>query len=453
MANMEEQTRLLKEAYERKKKEDAQIDAEPSYEGFTSEDKLVMGMGYTICRVLSLPKTCGSSFIKCDDGRLRLFKFPHDGNSVILRAVTRVMERKYVGRDSSNKSIWKFPVKETNPDVYQMVYNNESITEGSYGANGWGKWKKGANGWGGYPSTTTCFVNVINRREFTVKMEKKDANGNDIEEEKTYPADWCVKNNHSLLLSKSVKSFGAAVTVYDLLMDAMFPNFGAFFDYDLAIFRLKEDPWYQMYKADTLVNNTDVFPFVKQGKLTEAEQNVVQYNLDEITAPSTNAFIYQNLKGKLEIIDKALNTHYLDDLERAVEAEGGQKATAAPATTPVSTGGIAESKGESRFTDASPPAATAKPATRTRTAPSTAAPAAAPAGDIWATIRGFAAKAPDGSSLVDKLSDDKKKLISGVNGTEIIFTVPEDSQSCCPKCGKAQPVVIDDNCLYCGLKF
>jgi len=443
----------LQAEYERKKQADAQRDTAPSFEGYTSEDKLVMSLGYTVCRVVSLPKLCGVSYIKCDDDRTHMFKFPTDGNSVVLRAAARVLEKKYAGRDAANKAVWNLPVKDANPDLYQMVYNNESITEGQYGPNGWAKWLKGPDGrYTAMPSSTVALVNVINRSPFSYKVAKKDANGADIEEEVSCAADWCVTNKHSLLLAKAAKGFGCAMTIYNLLMDQIFPNYGNFSEFDISINRLKADPYYQIFKADTLTNNKDVFPFVKQGKLTAEESAIELYDLDELSQPTPASVIYSLLKGKISKIDEYFNTHFLTEIERAVDAEPKSEAnTAVPAAVQRETPAPASQP----VTAPAAKASATTPAPRTRVA---APKAEAPAGEsvsVWDKAKAITAKDKDGTYFIDKLTKDKASLISGVhpNGKELIFTSSDDELSACPECTKAQPSIIDDYCIYCGVKF
>jgi len=439
-----------------------------SMDYMTKEDKLVLDVGFNLVRVVDAPRNCESSFIKCDDGKKRLFKFPvieEDPDFILYQILNQVLDQKYEGMDANGKHLFGTPIKDKHPDIYRMVHNNGDLVEGTYGPNGWGSWKKYNGTYQGTSSTTSCFMNVINRKGFTVKITWKEDDKED--EVKDYSKTWCKDNNHTLLLAKDIKSVGCPITVGNILLKTMYPNFGNFQRYDIAINRSKKDPYYEVFKADTLVQNEEVMSNLVQGDLTDEEKGFEVYDTAQLVKPSTYAFIYQNLKGKIADLDYALNTGYLTMLEQRVEAEGGK---VSPKTTP-ETAPETSSEPEDPAAPASGVKPEEKPVETTADSeekkvetPPERTPERPPerskdegSSEVLTKAKelGILAKTTDGTYMFDKLTDEQKGLIKGLDGAndKAEFTFSISDLASCPHCKKVQPLLWSEFCVYCGKSF
>lgn len=489
--NIDEQ---LQELYQKKKKED-EANKPSNFDYATNEEKLVLPKGFTVCRIVDIPVKCESSFIKCDNEKIKLFKFPsleENPDFILYKIIHHVLKQTWKGVDKEGKHQFDIPVKAQSPEVYRMVHNNGDLVEGQYGANGWGSWKKFNGSYRGTASNTTCFTNVINRQPFSATYEKKDADGNVSEETKSYGKEWCVENNHTLLLAKDLKSVGCPITIQNLLLKQIFPNFGNFQGYDVAVERLAADPYYQIWKAEHLTNNQDVIPHIVQGPLNEKEQTLETYDLNDLVKPSAYSFIYNNLKVKIGQIDKALGTDFLYELEQLVEKETGNAAgTPAgeqpsepdpnkeypkeePKPEPPKEEPKPEPKPEPQPEPKPEPAPAVeqpkeepKPATeqpKPEPAPAAEQPpvrqpakAAANQGSVLDQAKALDPsplyKNEEGAFTIDKLPDDQKALITGISADKTKLTFSIEDVSSCPYCNKPQPTAWDDSCVYCGVSY
>lgn len=415
--NRKEMEERLKRAYKRREQERREQDSKTVV---SIEDKVLLKKGeFTVVRVLDVPQPVYFSFIKGDDDKLHLIKFPdpnNKGNFILYKICDTVMESVFKGRDRNGESIFEYPMKESHPEIFNMVFNNGSHTIGKYGPNGWVQRN-------GRPQTA-CYINVINRQAFSaVKSDEKGE-----EEEINYGANWCYENNHSLLLAKSEKSIGAPITINNILMDSLMDNFGTFFNYDIAIKRLSGDPWYEVFKADTLSGKQEVQECLKSGNLTEEDEKLELYDTVEMSKETQPSLIYKFLKGKIEMIDRELDTNFLEQLEKQVDQE--------TETTPSSYKKTEkeedqEEKQEEKKEEAIP-------------------------------RRRSSSESSGGSSdmesvapyVKDLCEDDRKKYIKGVGSDgNLEFTTEELIPCSNSKCNKPQPMELDKFCLYCGQKF
>lgn len=440
----------LKNLYEQKVKEEKVNSS--SFEGFPAMDKFPLSMGMNLCRVVEIPLLCHNSLINCDDGKTRLFNFPsieENSEFILYRIITHILQSQWLGKDKDGKHRFEYPVKEKFPDIYQMIYNNGNLMEGEYGPNGWGSWKKYSGKYRGCASNTTCMVNVISRNAFTVKAVKEDSSGSEVEEIKTFEADWCAKNNHTLLLSRESKTGffnGAPVSVFNALIKSVWDKFGNFAKFDVAIERLKDDPWYQVYKADTLENRKDIQPYVKKGDLTDAEKAYETYDIKELVKPSAYSFIYNNLKNKINLIDDALGTHYLLDLEKEVEKENSGKSVGEKVKIGIT---LPEPKIEQPVKEETVVASEkVEPKKKERKI-------ASPVSSSGDSLKKLAFTMSDGKSILDIIPENQRALIKGVSpdGKTFEFDCPTGELADCPICNKAQPIRIEDYCVYCGTSF
>jgi hypothetical protein len=409
--------RLKKRMEERKKDVEDRKNRKSS---FQEEERIPLKDGKgVLLRIVDIPTPVYFSFIKCDDDKTRLIKFPkkeENPSFIIYQIGDRVLEREYMGKDASNKAIYGFPVRESHPDIFNMVYNNGSPQVGRYGANGWIRDY-------GYPQEA-CYINVINRQSFSVIKTDKEGEDHEV----FYDKNWCVKNGHSLLLVKNMKSVGVPSTVNNALMDFVFPNHGNFLGYDLYITKLTKDPWYTVEKADTLTQRLDSFKDdLVMGPLTKEECSITLYDTKALSKPSSASFIYKHLKNKISLVDKELGTSFMSKLERMIEDEGGQMSEEEASDT------SAESE-EAPLKKAEVKEEPIQVRSRTRAPSSTSSEVL--------TIAPFAK---------DLTEEERAKFIKGVNGEELVWTV--DDTADCPKCKKFQPFSLDKFCVYCGSKF
>jgi hypothetical protein len=450
----------LQKRYEKKKREKAESESS-SFSYSATEDVLIMPEGYTVCRFLDIPKQCDYSFIKADDGNTKLFRFPsleEKPDFILYKIINKVLFQKWVGQDSEGKAIIEVPMKEEQADIYWMIYNNEDMILGEYGPNGWGRWKRVLGKYQGAAASTCCYTNVINRREFEIVRKEKDDKGEETEKRTIYPKDWCVSNKHSLVLTKTPKSVGAPITISNLLMTNLFPNFGNFQNYDIAINRMGSDPYYQLFKAEECVQNQEVFPYVVKGPLTDAEKEVDVYDLKELTKPATYSYIYQNLKGKIEQIDQALGTQFIKELEQLVDSENSSKPNTAPQTTEpqpeqkeepdLSTSGTSASTVENTVLNPEPepqPEQKKEPPVREikKEEP--------PVGTV--SVQDFIKKATKDKANYDDLSDSEKAMIKGVSADGNTLLFESEDLVACPYCQSSQPTTVTKFCLYCGVEF
>lgn len=444
---------------------------------FSPEDKYVMKKGHNVVRFVGIPQEVFYSFIKDDDGKYFKVTFPNpseDPDHLLFRLMDQVLVQNWEGKDKNDKPIISTPVADEFPEVYRMVYNNGDTTEGPYGPNGWGKWRKRDNGKrGSFPSNHGAVMNVIPRSPSTYKITKRDKDGNETAEEVTFTYEDCKEMKHTLLLTRSPKSSDAAITVLQGLFNNMMSNYGNFLNYDISIERLSVDPWYNMFKADTLIANDDVKPYVVEGPLTDEEKSWETYDVMEIAKPTPMSEIYKRLKKSIKKVDDALGTTYLNELEELAQEEGTdinieeEQGSEEPTPTsnesfsksesPTDDGAIPESDATDKFNDDKKPKkieSTENTQTvRRRTVKRETEDSPK---DFWGGVQAATFKRDDGVYVVDELSDAQKSMIVGVDesgnilfkdGLELVASPYIDNED------KMQPYAMDDFCIYTGKKF
>jgi len=428
---------ILKQQYEKfKKKQDT---PEGGFE-YGREDKFPIPFNeYSVLRFAGMPKEVFYSFIIADDSKYRVIKFPSDDdtNFILYRIAKRVLDRTYLGKDDKGDAMFDYHVKNSHPEIFKMIFNNGQDKIGPYGANGWTK-----------PTgkvTRAMVANVINRKAFSTTMKDKD--DNDVI--RSYSADWCKENNHTLLLTGDMKAFSAAVTVYDKLMGEIYPIKGSFLKYDIAIQRHKVDPWYTLASGKDVMDGSKngapemqkIAQYIKEGEFPE-EQQYVRYDLDALTKPTSYKEIHDWLKIKIGAIDAALKTTFLDELETLVREEGGQVAPKG-----VHSGVNTKQESSSPYSEEPEEPEEVVPETPVTPVRATRKPATTGGVDMDAVKK----IAP----FVEGLTDEEKAEITGVNGDKVTFKESEELWLDCPNpsCGRASTTKISTQCIYCGTKF
>ncbi len=239
------------------------------------------------------------------------------------------------------------------------------------------------------------------------------------------------------------------------------------------------DPYYQLYKAETLENNQEVFPYVVKGDLTPEEQAVELYDTKAMVKPSSHAFIYEQLKDSIAKIDSALGTGFLKELEDLASAEGSTTAALnkdteqKPAENEQKPAEDVKKSPESE--QKAPEAEQAKPepaqesaplqnttekqeqetkkAEETQEAPVRQVSPGSNGGGDLESVKKLTANTPEGVNAIDAITEDERKLIKGVapDGKSIEFTTTD--LTACPYCRNTQPALIATYCIFCGKKF
>jgi hypothetical protein len=477
----------LEQMYKEQKQKQKNMESS-EFGDFSPEDKYVMAKGHNVVRFVGIPEEIFYSFIKDDDDKYFKVVLPNPSespNHLLYRLMDQVLVQSWEGTDKNNKAIISTPVAEEFPEIYQMVYNNGETTEGKYGPNGWGKWRKRDNGKrGSFPSNHGALMNVIPRSPSVFTVTNRDKSGNETKEEITFNYESCKEMKHTLLLARSGKSSDAPITVLQKLFNNMMANYGNFLNYDISIERLSEDPWYNMYKADTLVANDDVKPYVVEGPLTDEEKSWETYDVSELSKPTPMAEIYKRLKNKIKKVDDALGTTFLHELEELVQEEGvaldeGEtKADLATETTPEPTPAestatetsetqqesevLPEDDATSKFNDEMEQVEQAKKEVKeeaqgnVRVRPVKNKTETAETSVDWDKVKEATFKRDDGTYVVDELPEDQKKMITGVNekgevtfkdGLDLLASPYIENEN------KMQPFAMDAFCIYTGIKF
>ena len=425
----------LEEKYNARKQEREEQAAQSEY---TPEEKLVLEYNkFSVMRIVDLPVICNYAFIVCDDGRRKMFMYPdknRNPNYFLYKITNKVMENKWMGKDGEGKSIFSYPVKESNKEIFEIVWNNGKSLPGQYGPNGWVQ----ENG----DPLRACFINVINRQEFQVEKIDKDGS----KKYAKYEADWCVKNKQSLLLAKSVKSIGCPTTIFYKIMDTVMPNYGKnIFSYDIAIKRLdahknKNQIWYEVEKASNLVESQEVKNSFRDGELTEEEKQIEIYDVNEMIQPSSLSFIYSNLKGKIETIDEGLGTSFLKELEDLCSKDESNMSNEEAKETIDNV--LGSDNGSKKQEATRPEPRREERAPEIRRQPASSEP----------TLESLA-------SHISKIPANQRAFVKGVENGEVIFMDDKgnpvtDKVKCTdPKCKGSQPMSIDTYCIFCGYDF
>lgn len=352
-------------------------------------------------------RTVRVSWMTSDDKSKFRCILPHpqdDPNHLIWEIISRVKKAEW--KDGSKV----FPVQEKHPDIWNLIEKNgKNKDEPSYIFD---------KGWKGQ---SVILMNVIDREQM----------------------DWHRENKKTMLLSKQIgvgtdgtefTEIGVPSYGFVNILGTLFKFYKSWERYDIGITRmgLKETP-YRIINASKNIEETEgLSEFVSlNDSLTEEEASWERYDLKKLFPITSYTKIYNKLKGKIALVDAALNTRYLDELLLLVEKEKTERA-------------LLEAEKEEE--EISKPVEINSP------------PAETP-------VRRREAKEPvkDGKSLSDflphykDLSEEEKALIVGVvegsNPVEIEFVKDLTTPILeCPSCGVGSPESFT-RCPYCDLSF
>jgi hypothetical protein len=213
---------------------------------------------------------------------------------ILYRIYDLVMEVEWINHpDRNNERIYKN--ESAHSSIFQRVAKNSSDNKYETG------WKP----------KDLLIANVIDRHDM----------------------EWHRDHKHSKLLSKSSTErndggfwydFGVPKYLYDVVFDSVVENGGYWDEYDIAIRRSKDRPWYFAFhgeKDDWRIKDDKSKSFIRKGSLTEEELSWELYDIDKITKVTS----FQKIKKKLGVfiqqVDKAFGKKFFDELEELVRLE------------------------------------------------------------------------------------------------------------------------------------
>ncbi len=301
---------LFKKAKELRKKEKEQ---KSSSESYSNED--YKGVVYTslptngnkILRLLGNPLAMRSkptdpkmsliSMIQADNGKKFRCIWPEketNGSWILWRIFDTVMDSTWI-KTSDGKSARMYLNEKTHPECFNRVAKNNSDN-------------KFERGW--YPPTFIN-INVIDR------------------EDKEYH----VENKHSKLISKRASEIGDTgnfwydpgipKTAYNAIWDDVVEYSGIWDNYDIALRKETESPWYKAYHGldDRKKLTPEEFAFVVDGPLTEEEKAYELYDLDTMFQVTSYTKIKLKLGEFIKKVDVDFKKNFSAELDALVEKE------------------------------------------------------------------------------------------------------------------------------------
>ncbi len=336
---------------------------------------------------------------------------------IMWRIFDRVME--YEWDSGSNSKIYKH--KDAHPAIFQKVFKNNKphIT-----------FEKG------WKPSTMVLLNMLDR----MGME------------------WHEENKKSKVLSKKVKEsvktdgtsqfwydVGVPKMLYDLILDDIVTHFGDWTNYDIAITKLSDKPF---YKVAYLLKRKEEFKpevveFAFDGLLTNEQESYELNDLDRLFKLTTYKKLENRLKVFIQQVDSVFNTTYYDELVVLVEKEKKEDAEKKAEETP---------KSDNTSDPVLNPAPTPDP---------TSTPTPAPVSDPVRQTRTKKEEPKEISKLdklnklgfagVAKLTEKEIDLISEINSDAFVYSSKEQ-ESHCPSCDFKAPM--DFHCCpKCGEEF
>lgn len=348
-----------------------------------------------------------------DDGKkFRVIRpsMQEDPNYIINRIISAVTKPQWVNKEKV------FPVQEKFPEIFNMIDKN-GLQKGDpqYIYD---------KGWKG---KEVFIMNVIDREQM----------------------DWHREHKHTMLLAKSVNEGknggefvdeGISVFASNTLFTQLYKRYGSWEKYDIAITKTGEkskafDIGNASRTPEIAEDKEDLVSF--ETSLTDEEKSWEKYDLDKLFRVTTATKIYNRLKQTIARIDVALNTHFLDDLQKEVEEEKIKFDEMYGRDEDSS-----EDSSVSSVKEETPaPEPSAQPRTRTRVAPSVGITKPS-----WSIL-----------PFADTLSDNLKGKIKSVTKGEgdfydIVWDFPEEELAQCPTCKTVAPLDCE-TCPACGESF
>lgn len=375
------------------------------------------------------PKKVLTSRIIDDKGKLFTCRWSEDKNWLLWKIFNEVMKYKW-DKDAINTSTGKPGVRVyTNAIKYPEIFNRIRYN---------GKENPNAMERGWNPSAS-IMMNCICRDEY----------------------DWHKENKSFKLIAKKANEVedsegkkttyyepGIGVTTYDLLVKAVLEEHGDWQDFDIAIRKEDDDPWYSVYSFfDSRKIEKDLHCEMNGDPLTEEELTWKKFDIDKLTQVTSYRKIKNRLGDFIKNVDVAFKTHYFEELSKLADAEQAEW-------------DAKEAQKEQDQIDEAPKQEPvkkeeAKPEVRTETRSRSRAPAGNL--DIWDKMRNAGWKGVDdlkaeyGTSIKDVVigaTFKESSLVVEIDGE----VVPKEQQLDCCDCGMFTPDFFK-KCPACGCEF
>lgn len=205
-----------------------------------------------------------------------------------------VLKSKWVQGDN-NKRKREYVHEKTHPTAFQIVaYNNNMDNPYESG------WK---------PQEMVA-MNVIDRHDMG----------------------WHRENKHTKILSKKASQTndgnfyfepGIPLYTYKQIWDSVVEYWDDWHDYDIAIRKKKEQPWYEAFHAehDLMKLSNSSKPFITEGSLTEEEQAWERYDLDRLYRVTSMIKIENRAIKNIKKIDAEFDTNYAEMIQDMASEE------------------------------------------------------------------------------------------------------------------------------------
>ncbi len=329
-------------------------------------------------------KTVSFSKIKSDSNKYFYCRWPSKEENpgwILHRVFDRVMEYEW----DSVKEERNYLLRETSPRVFQRVNKN-------------GDEHKFAQGW---KPKQVLLANVIDRADIA----------------------WHKENKKTKLLSKSAfeikesigYEFGVPNYLYEVIFDDVVEYYGHWENYDVALRRSKDKPWYHAFhgEGDLIKISAASKDQIVKGNLTEEELSWERQDLDEISKITTYAKIKRNLGVFFQEVDKTFSSNFFDELCELAEKEKEEFKALKEKETP-------EAAPESKPSEPIPEATKPKEEPPAPPVARRAAPAEKSEADELGEIidfDGLTSGTYNGTKYlgIEKLRDSEKKMIHAVN--------------------------------------
>ena len=218
-------------------------------------------------------------------------------NWILWKVFNTVMDGNWEkGPDGKNVKVLKY--SKSHPECVRRIEKNNSDN-------------KFERGW--YPAKFVN-MNIIDRHDPSFHSEKK----------------------HSKLISKRASEMGdtgkfwfdpgVPEMVYNLIWDDIVEFSGLWENYDVAIMKLKETPWYKVYHCDEDINkvlklDADVEKLIVKGPMTAEEKAYELYDLDAMYGITSYTKIKVKLGDFIKKVDIDFKKNFTDELEELVKIE------------------------------------------------------------------------------------------------------------------------------------
>lgn len=371
----------------------------------------------------STARTVTISWIVGDDGKKFKVVRPsiiEDPNYILNKIISKVTAVKY----GQNREKY-YPVKQAYPDIYNKIEKN--------GLDETDPRVKYEKGWKG---KEVLIMNVIDRAQM----------------------DWHREHKHTMILAKSINigtngaefpDEGISSYAIGAKIRHLFKSYLSWQKYDIAITRTgnKDNPFILINATQCPMEvDASMRGFISQEpNLTAEEESWERYNLAKIYGYTSATKIYNRLKNTIKEIDVALKTHYLEDLQKQMEAEKAKWAEMYPQDNVENTTNTSAEPAPVNFVGI--PAVDTPTEPTQSTAPLRARTAATATKEYWEEL-------PYGNTLPEEFKHKITGLMKDSAGkiSNIEWDYPIDQLAGCPTCGCPAPLDVTV-CPNCNLSF